>query len=137
MVGGYRRLGWGLADYQRGLRITSLLAEAGGIELEGNMSTRPWYDRCLFYLDLGRPTLAELQMRELLSHYQHELEFLERYPDYDRQNLDSDVLEKLNKMPYRRVTIKSETGFIGSQRFSRASAMRYLSRASLWRLNKV
>jgi tetratricopeptide (TPR) repeat protein len=68
-VGGYRHLGWRLADYQRGLRIASGLVEVGGMEATSDRFTvKPWYDRGLYHLDLGRPACAERQLRELLAY---------------------------------------------------------------------
>ena len=67
--GGYRHLGWHLGDYNRGLRLTSLLVDAGGIGLQGSMAVRPAYEQSLFYMDTGQPQLAETKLRELLEYY--------------------------------------------------------------------
>jgi tetratricopeptide (TPR) repeat protein len=60
LIGGYRHLGWGIADFQRGLRVTALFLNAGGM-LKRNVwsSGHPWHDHALFLLDLGRPKEAE------------------------------------------------------------------------------
>lgn len=69
-LGGYRHLGWRLGDYQRGLRIVSLLVEKGGIDLNYDrpgLAAAPAYERCLFLLDLGNPSLALAGLRDLLE----------------------------------------------------------------------
>lgn len=73
-MGGYQHIAWRLADYRRGLRITSLLMEALGKDFMGSRTT-PWHDHNLFLLDSGQPVLAEQETRQLLQHY-HELSAL-------------------------------------------------------------
>jgi tetratricopeptide (TPR) repeat protein len=70
-LGGYTHLSWRLADYQRGLRITSLLADAEKSKFEHMWwaYAYPTHDRSLFHLDMGRPALAESQMSVLLREY--------------------------------------------------------------------
>lgn len=81
-MGGYTHFAWRLGDYQRGLRVASILVDAGGIELGKEIfHSRPWLDRSLFHLDLGRPTEAELQLRQLLAKHREEIhtsEYLKR-----------------------------------------------------------
>ena len=68
-LGGYGHLGWNLADYSRGLRLSSWLAEAAGLELESRAGSHPWYDRALFRLSLGRPVVAETELYQLWAHW--------------------------------------------------------------------
>jgi tetratricopeptide (TPR) repeat protein len=67
--GGYRLLGWAAADYQRGLRITAGLVARGGMALEGNHNVYPWYERCLYLMDLGYLAQAEADLRALQAYY--------------------------------------------------------------------
>lgn len=67
IIGGYRWLSWRLADYHRGIRITSLLVDAGATGQRGEPYPSPEYDQALLRLDLGQPVLAEQEMRRLLS----------------------------------------------------------------------
>src|SRR5215216_721505 len=91
-MGGYTHFAWRLGDYQRGLRITSIFVDAGGIELEADrFNTRPWLDRSLFHLDLGRPSLAESQLRELLVKRREEIELVNQHRKKKRTETDEDV----------------------------------------------
>ncbi|MBI1880677.1 MAG: toll/interleukin-1 receptor domain-containing protein [Chloroflexi bacterium] len=96
-LGGYQHLAWRLADYQRGLRLTSILVEAGGM-LQTNQLCA-WHDRSLFHLNLGRPTLAEAQLRELLSDYQaqsrHRQTLLDRLRHDQAYHPTSEEIEQL------------------------------------------
>jgi hypothetical protein len=68
MLLGYDHIGWQLADYQRGLRVTSCLVDRGGIELrEKYKGDSPALERSLFLLDLGQLHDAEALMRSLLT----------------------------------------------------------------------
>lgn len=100
-LGGYRHLAWRLADYQRGLRLTSLLIEARGPLLTPYAS--PWHDHSLFQLDLGQPALAETQLRRLLTDYKAQFgsrrALLERFNQNKEQFLnDKDALDQLMSM---------------------------------------
>ena len=88
-LGGYTHLSWRLADYHRGLRITSLFVEAGGSALEANrLNLSPWHERSLFHLDLGRPNLAESQMRILLTKHKEEIIYVNRRKEEIRKTYD-------------------------------------------------
>jgi len=65
VVHGYRTLGWRLADYQRGLRITSQLMEARDLAVCGPTGTAPSFDHALFSFDIGHLSRAESQLRDL------------------------------------------------------------------------
>lgn len=98
-LGGYRHLGWRLGDYERGERLTSLLVEAGGLGLQGLMAVRPAYEQSLFYLDAGKPHLAETKLRELLGYYHsqvrrwQEIRRLIRAKDLDKEQIQEVVDE--------------------------------------------
>jgi len=64
-IGGYEHLSWHQAQYQRGLRITSLLAESGRRDLLGSHRDNPWHHWCLFLMDNGEPHTAETHLHEL------------------------------------------------------------------------
>jgi len=108
-LGGYRHLGWRLGAYQRGLRLTTRLVEAGGIELQGLVSTRPWYDRCLYQLDLGHSQVAETQLRELLAFYKQQLsrkreidELLDKRDELDQAQVGQILEEFVSFMRWAR-----------------------------------
>jgi tetratricopeptide (TPR) repeat protein len=93
-LGGYTHLAWRLADYQRGLRITSLFVDAGGIALEAKrINTRPWHERSLFHLDLGRPAFAESQMRILLKEHRDKIKRLNKREEEIRKTYDPTTSE--------------------------------------------
>jgi hypothetical protein len=88
--GGYRHLAWVLGEYKRGLRLTTMLVDAGGIELQGMQSVRPWLEHALFCLDTGQPKLAETKLRELLPVYKRQLARLNEIRDQLHQMSEAD-----------------------------------------------
>ncbi|HEY1013217.1 MAG TPA: hypothetical protein VGE07_10970, partial [Herpetosiphonaceae bacterium] len=101
----YIPLAWGAAGYRRGLRVTSALVAAGGIDLENNRNTRPWLHRALYLLDLGRPAEAESQLRQLLDSYRawsDEMQVLRRRMNELNAEDDADEMARIHERLYRR-----------------------------------
>lgn len=94
-VGGYTNLAWRLSDYQRGLRITSLLTDALGIDARYNwsISCHP-FEHSLYHLDLGRPALAESQLSALLETFGKATAESDSYRSY-RWYMDWDFHESM------------------------------------------
>lgn len=66
-LGGYQRVAWNNAAYQRGLRLTQTYMDYLGHHYV-DVTFSPLHEHNLFLIDAGQPALAETQTRLLIEH---------------------------------------------------------------------